>query len=269
MERFHVVRSGERLLPPAAVLLAFLGLLASALAMVTAPPARAATATPVPAPAGPVSPVRLSLPGVSSGGSDADLEGFLTAALTDVDAFWTKVLARNGYDEPTVTYAWIPAGRSVVDACSGQPSDVTAAFYCPVDDTIYLSEPFMAAVRDGRLSRWPSGDRTSGALGDMAVAYVVAHEEAHNIQNELGFDDGRVSTQGLELHADCLAGAWAANAASRGVVNTQDVEEAQVTAWLVGDYAFDDPGHHGTPAERRDAFTAGYESLGSCRHYLT
>ena len=99
----------------------------------------------------------------------------------------------------------------------------------------------------------------------MAVAYVVAHEEGHNIQNELGLDEGRVSTQGLELDADCLAGAWAADAASRGVVNKQDVEEAQVTAWLVGDYAFDDPGHHGTPSERQAAFTNGYDDLSSCQ----
>ena len=240
-----------------------LGLLASLLVIVSAPPAGAATRSPAHPVAG------LSLPGTASGGSNADLEGFLTSALTDVDAYWTRVMAANGYGEPTVRYAWIPAGQSVVDGCSGQPTDITAAFYCPVDDTIYLSEPFMAAVRDGRLSQWPSGDQTSEALGDMAVAYVVAHEEAHNIQNELGVDDGRVSTQGLELDADCLAGAWAADAASRGVVNKQDVEEAQVTAWLVGDYAFDDPGHHGTPSERQAAFTNGYNDLSSCQQYLS
>ena len=80
------------------------------------------------------------------------------------------------------------------------------AFYCPADDTIYLAEPFAAAVRDGRLSRWPSGDTVDGALGDMAVAYVIAHEEAHNIQAELGLFDGSISIQAIELHADCLAG---------------------------------------------------------------
>jgi predicted metalloprotease len=101
----------------------------------------------------------------------------------------------------------------------------------------------------------------------MAVAYVIAHEEGHNIQNELGWDQGGTSTEGLELDADCLAGAWSADAASRGVVDKQDLTEAKDTAWLVGDYAFDNPDHHGTPAQRQAAFTDGYTSLSSCRQY--
>ena len=150
----------------------------------------------------------------------------------------------------------------MVDGCTGQPTDPTAAFYCPADDTIYLAEPFAAAVRDGRLSRWPSGDTVDGALGDMAVAYVIAHEEAHNIQAELGLFDGSIPTQAIELHADCLAGAWAADAAERDVVDDDDLDHAQVTAWLVGDYAFDDPGHHGTPRQRVNAFMAGLRQPG-------
>jgi predicted metalloprotease len=209
----------------------------------------------------------ISLPD-APGGSEADLDGFLTSVLRDVDRYWTRVMDDNGYAEPTVRYVWIPDGRAVVDGCTGEPTDPTAAFYCPADDTIYLAETFAAAVRDGRLSRWPSGDAVDGALGDMAVAYVIAHEEAHNIQAELGLFDGSVSTHALELHADCLAGAWAGDAASRGVVNGDDLDHAQVTAWLVGDYAFDDPGHHGTPRERVGAFMAGYDDLGRCRAYL-
>jgi hypothetical protein len=48
------------------------------------------------------------------------------------------------------------------------------------------------------------------------------------------------------------------------VVDANDLQEAKVTAWLVGDYAFDDPGHHGTPRQRTAAFTAGYDDLESC-----
>ena len=167
-------------------------------------------------------------------------------------------------------YAWIPAGHSVVDACSNEPTDETAAFYCPADDTIYLSEPFVEAVRDGRLSQWPSGDQTDGALGDMAVAYVIAHEEGHNIQNELGWDQGSTSTEGLELDADCLAGAWAADAAARGVVDKQDL--ARGPGAPPGSSATTPsttPSHHGTPAQRQAAFTNGYDDLSSCRQYLS
>jgi predicted metalloprotease len=212
----------------------------------------------------------LSLPGAAAaaGSRSTDLDGTLTAILTDVDAYWTRVFEANDLGEPTVRYAWIPAGSSVRDGCTGQATDPTAAFYCPNDDTIYLNEGFAAAVRDGRLRGWPSGDQPSEALGDMAMAYVIAHEEAHNIQAELGVFDGPYSTPQIELHADCLAGAWAKDAADRDVVNADDVERALATAWLVGDYAVHDPGHHGTPEQRHDALMTGYEDLSGCRAYL-
>jgi len=212
----------------------------------------------------------LSLPGAASTAatSSTDVEATLTAILTDVDGYWTRVFAAIDLGEPTVRYAWIPSGRSIRDGCTGGATDPTAAFYCPNDDTIYLNEGFAAAVRDGRLSGWPSGDRPTAALGDMAMAYVVAHEEAHNIQAELGLFDGPYSTTALELHADCLAGAWAKDASKRGVVSADDVERALATAWLVGDYAVHDPGHHGTPEQRRDALTTGYENLSGCQAYL-
>lgn len=211
--------------------------------------------------------VELSVPGARAT-SSTGVSALMTAVLTDVDAYWTRVFEENDLGATNVRYRWIPAGRSVVDGCSGQRTSDDAAFYCPADDTIYVSEAFAGSVRDGSVQGWPSGDRVSSALGDMAVAYMVAHEEAHNVQAELGLFDGQVSTRGLELHADCLAGAWAGDAAERGVVDTNDAKVAQVTAWLVGDYAFDNPGHHGTPKQRRAAFANGFRDLGSCRRYL-
>jgi uncharacterized protein len=212
--------------------------------------------------------VSLSVPGASGSGTE-DVSSLMTAVLGDVDAYWTRVLVENGYPEPSVRYDWIPSGSSVVDGCSGQSTDETAAFYCPADDTIYLSEAFAGAVRDGDIQGWPSGDRVRSALGDMAVAYVIAHEEAHNIQQEIGAADLGLPTVNLELHADCFAGAWAGDAARRGVVDTNDVSIAKVTAWLVGDYEVHNPGHHGTPAERREAFVSGFNDLSSCRTYLS
>ena len=43
----------------------------------------------------------LSVPG-AAGGSEKDLEGFLTSVLRDVDGYWTRVMDENGYAEPTV-----------------------------------------------------------------------------------------------------------------------------------------------------------------------
>nr|WP_308199216.1 neutral zinc metallopeptidase [Chitinophaga sedimenti] len=64
-----------------------------------------------------------------------------------------------------------------------------------------------------------------GAPGDFAMAYVVAHEVGHHVQNLLGISDrlhnmrGRVSESEynkqsvmLELQADFLAGVWAHHA---------------------------------------------------------
>jgi hypothetical protein len=50
-------------------------------------------------------------------------------------------------------------------------------------------------------------------------------------------------------------------------VSTGDENVATSTAWLVGDYAVNDPGHHGTPQERQQAFTNGVQSLSSCWSY--
>jgi uncharacterized protein len=209
----------------------------------------------------------LTLDGAGTTQTTAGFDKLATAVLTDVDAYWTKVFKANNLAEPTVTYDWIPAGQSVVDGCSGEATDGTAAFYCPSDDTIYLDESFAAAVRDGNLT-WPSGDRPNTPLGDAAVAYVIAHEEGHNVQAELGVLNAGLPTYKTELHADCLAGAWLSNAKDRNLIDDNDVESVRTAAWLVGDEAFDNPSHHGTPQQRLDAVDAGIDSLSNCSTYL-
>ena len=57
--------------------------------------------------------------------------------------------------------------------------------------------------------------------GDVAKAYVIAHEVGHHAQNLLGFMDRLPQTQvesiALELQADCFAGLWAHSIRDRGV----------------------------------------------------
>ena len=65
-----------------------------------------------------------------------------------------------------------------------------AAFYCPADDTIYVGQQFAADLYNGVLEGLPG---EGNAAGDFAVAYVVAHEYAHNLQTELGIFDNRVT----------------------------------------------------------------------------
>ena len=142
-----------------------------------------------------------------------DVDEFLTTVLSNVDAYWTETLRENGLPEPSVFYVWVPPGREAVSACG--PAGDDAAFYCSGDDTIYISQRFAADLWDGVLGRLSGEGR---AAGDFGVAYVVAHEYAHNLQHEFGvFDEFRGATvRPLELQADCFAGAWATRSTSEG-----------------------------------------------------
>ncbi len=94
------------------------------------------------------------------------------------------------------------------------------------------------------------------------MAYIVAHEYAHNVQEELGFfaSGRRVAPQAFELQADCMAGLWGNSVYRAGKLRRGDVEEALSTAKAVGDFEYLSPEHHGTPDERRDAWLTGYRS---------
>src|SRR5262245_9509098 len=147
-----------------------------------------------------------------SGSQPQTMDQFLTAVTKDVDAYWTKVFASNGLGEPRVGYRILKPGETVDSAC-GRLDDSTAA-YCPGDDTITISESFADGVMTGSLDRaLPGSSQGFGStMGDFAVAYVVAHEYGHQIQDELGILDRGLPTVDTELQADCYAGNWAKSA---------------------------------------------------------
>jgi hypothetical protein len=87
-----------------------------------------------------------------------------------------------------------------------------------------------------------------GAPGDMAQAYVIAHEVGHHIQTLLGISqqvheqrqrlsqgEGNELSVMQELQADCLAGVWANHAQRRNVLEAGDLEEALTAAAAIGD----------------------------------
>jgi uncharacterized protein len=190
------------------------------------------------------------------------IDAFLTDLITDVDRYWTRTLATAGLPEPRVAYDWVPPGAVRLTAC-GQRADDNAAFYCPPDDTIYVGQAFAAALYRGVLRGLPGESAGYGrAAGDFAVAYVVAHEYAHNLQQELGVFDNRVSESAkpFELQADCFAGTWAHSVFAAGELQPGDLEEATNAALAVGDFDVGNAQHHGTPEERREALLAGFES---------
>jgi predicted metalloprotease len=199
------------------------------------------------------------------------VDAFLTDVLENVDAYWTRTFAANGLPEPRVRYAWVEPGRVLRTGC-GAPADDNAAFYCPADDTIYIAQRFAAALYAGVLRGLPGEASGGRAAGDFGVAYIVAHEYAHNLQDELDlFSLARSnSSKPFELQADCLAGAWGSSVYAEGRLQPGDIEEAVGTALAVGDFDISSANHHGTPEERRAAWLAGFEGADPsvCARYV-
>jgi predicted metalloprotease len=190
------------------------------------------------------------------------IEEFLTGVLTSVDSYWTRTLTANGLPEPHVGHVWIPPGRQVRTRC-GNAADQTAAFYCPTDDTIYVGETITRQIISGAANGFPGQQLGFGhAVGDFGAAYVIAHEYAHNVQQELGlFNAIRTPTVApFELQADCMAGLWGNSVYRQGKVSRADVQEAIDTALAVGDFEFGSAQHHGTPQERAQAWLLGFRS---------
>lgn len=200
------------------------------------------------------------------------IDAFLTDILRDVDGHWTRVFAAGGLPKPRVAYNWIPPGSVTLTGC-GPPADDSVALYCPADDTIYVGQQFAADLYAGVLAGLPGEAAGYGhARGDFAVAYVVAHEYAHNLQQELGVFSNTVSPSArpFELQADCMAGVWAYSVFAKGDLEEGDFEEATSAALAVGDFDVGNEQHHGKPEERREALVAGFNSgdPAACRRYL-
>ena len=152
----------------------------------------------------------------------------------------------------------------------GQPQAVP--FYCPPSKKIFIDVGFYQQLED-----------QLGFDGDFAMAYVLAHEYGHHVQNLLGINDqvrkaqdGASNTEAnalsvqMELQADCFAGVWAKDVYDR--LETGDLDEAIDAVHAVGDDAISGSNAnqesftHGTSAQRKQWFTTGFESgdAGAC-----
>src|SRR4051794_3760667 len=193
---------------------------------------------------------------------DKRLEADLKEVLASVDTYGTRTLKAADVPEPRVSFLWIPPGRGARSGC-GAVADENAAFYCPSDDTIFVGEALAADILRGTGRNFP-GERAGygRAQGDFGLAYVIAHEYAHNIQQELGLarSDPRYGVEPLELQADCMAGLWGNSVYREGKLKPGDVEDAISTVLAAGDFDTGNPQHHGTPEERRAAWLLGYRS---------
>ncbi len=148
----------------------------------------------------------------------------------------------------------------------GVGSPEAGPFYCPGDKKIYIDFGFYQKL-----------EQQLGFDGDFAMAYVIAHEYGHHIQNLLGVMDrrggGNAQSVKVELQADCFAGSFASEAKADGRLESGDFDEAISAANAVGDDAIQGSGAsrdtftHGSSAEREKWFRQGFNSAdpSSCR----
>ncbi|MBT8456922.1 MAG: hypothetical protein HKO95_07980 [Rhodobacteraceae bacterium] len=202
--------------------------------------------------------------------ADRQAGQFVSVTLADTEEVWTDIFARQlGRDYTPVTLVLF---KGVTQSPCGGASGATGPFYCPADKKAYLDTEFFTTL-----------SRRLGAKGDFAAAYVMAHEVAHHVQNELGIlgqantlrrqvsqsESNAISVR-IELQADCLSGLWAREAQARfGSLEPGDVEEAMNAARQIGDDTLQrNAGRvpqphtfsHGTSAQRQRWFARGYES---------
>ncbi|MFN7050597.1 MAG: neutral zinc metallopeptidase [Gemmobacter sp.] len=208
--------------------------------------------------------------------ADEQAGQFVSVVLADTEVVWARVLpeqAGQPYQPPVLVLY-----KGVTRSPCGGASGATGPFYCPGDQKIYLDTAFFTTM-----------SRQLGAGGDFAAAYVVAHEVAHHVQDELGIlgEANRIrqqSTQAqsnaisvrIELQADCFSGIWAQQAqAMLGTLEAGDLEEAVNAAHQIGDDTLQrNAGQtpmphtftHGTSKQRGEWFMRGYRSgdMGQC-----
>jgi predicted metalloprotease len=200
---------------------------------------------------------------------DDKREEFVGVVLADTEEIWTQLFAASGktYRAPRLV---LFSGRTA-SAC-GAASAASGPFYCPGDSKAYLDMAFFQIM-----------DHQLGASGDFAQAYVIAHEIAHHVQNQLGVmaqvnrQRARASKSGanrlsvlVELQADCFSGVWAHHAQRNfGSIEPGDIDEALNAANRIGDDTLQrnagravvpDSFTHGTSAQRMRWFRAGFEA---------
>ena len=206
---------------------------------------------------------------VKSTAEEDQMAQFVSVVLKDTETVWGKIFEKSNstYHQPKLVLF-----RDQIESACGLASTASGPFYCPSDEKVYIDLSFCDQLKT-----------QFGAYGDFAVAYVIAHEIGHHVQNQLGIlgkTDRQKSKSSktkanqlsvrVELQADFLAGMWAHYAEQMlKTLDAGDVEEAMNAAAAVGDDKLQmkyqgrvvpDAFTHGTSAQRREWFRKGWET---------
>src|SRR6185436_5195573 len=201
--------------------------------------------------------------------ADDERAKFVKVVLAETEDVWHALFREQGkeYAEPTLVLF-----RDAVESACGNASAAVGPFYCPGDQQVYIDLSFYADLQ-----------QKLNVEGDFPMAYVIAHEVGHHVQNLLGISEkmdqlrqqvsereyNRYSVM-LELQADFYAGVWAHHAHQMDTILEQgDIEEALNAANAIGDdrlqkqsqgYIVPDVFTHGTSAQRVYWFKKGFDS---------
>lgn len=192
-----------------------------------------------------------------------DYEVFASTVLGSTTDVWKTVFSQSGksYTEPRLVLF-----RTATPSGCGVATSEVGPHFCPADTTIYIDETFFIELQQ----------RFHAKGGDVAEAYVIAHEVGHHVQNELGIIE-QVQQQGdsnelsvkLELQADCFAGIWAHSVSNLGVFQPGEIAEALDAAAAVGDDRIQqsvqgqvtpETWTHGSSEQRVEWFTKGFDN---------
>lgn len=202
--------------------------------------------------------------------AEEQVGAYVSVVLADTEEVWAEIFRTQtgqAYNPPVLVLF-----RQATQSSCGGATAASGPFYCPTDRRVYLDTEFFVTL-----------EQQLGAGGDFAAAYVVAHEVAHHVQNELGIlaeanrvraqvsevDSNAISVQ-IELQADCFAGIWARVAQETfGAIEMGDIAEAMNAAARIGDDTLQrnagrtvtpDSFTHGSSAERQQWFARGYDT---------
>lgn len=207
----------------------------------------------------------------SRANENEDLKVLTLGVFNSANDVWAEIF-RSQLDKQYVRPTLVTFTDATVTECGGATAAV-GPFYCPADQKMYIDLNFFHQLKSD-----------FGAEGDLAMAYVTAHEVGHHVQKLLGIIDqvnqyrGRISEAEynkmnvkLELQADFLAGVWVYHAQRMNMIRLEpgDLESVISATTAVGDdtiqkrsrgYTVPDSFTHGTAAQRTYWFRKGMQT---------
>ncbi len=197
---------------------------------------------------------------------------FVRMVTAETEETWTEVFEEHGleYRKPKVVMF-----EQVTQSGCGTAQAAMGPFYCPADETIYMDMSFFNELQS----------KYGAKVTEFSVAYVMAHEVGHHVQNLLGtlqksdkmrrsgrFSEAEINKNSVavELQADFYAGVWARRSNNReNFLDSKDIEAAISAAEAVGDdniqkrsqgYVNQEAFTHGSSAQRKEWFMKGYNT---------